>query len=246
MEILTILYYVYIFWSGVMMVSGLSLLFVVCLYSDRLEASKSYSLYRLAVWYSITIVIGALLFFNILFLRSAKEIWHTESAAPAKTTVAVSKQVYIPMPIITSDEESESEPLEGKDLYRSYIRDICELYPNVEPEMVEAVIYHESRFQPDAKNYNGTCVGLMQLSTRWHTERANNLGVTDLFDPYGNILTGVDYLSQLADMYEDPALVLMMYHMRHDRAMELYNQGILSGYTKSVLAMTNELKKGVA
>lgn len=141
----------------------------------------------------------------------------------------------------------ESEPicgiiLEGEDLYRAYVYDICEDYPQVDPDMIQAMIYHESRWQPDATNYNGTCVGLMQLSTKWQTERAEQLGGTDLWDPYTNILTGVDLMAELIDRYEDPALALMMYHMRHDRARELYDQGILSGYTKSVLAMTDELK----
>lgn len=141
----------------------------------------------------------------------------------------------------------ETEPiceitLEGEDLYRAYVYDICEDYPQVDPDMVQAMIYHESRWQPDATNYNGTCIGLMQLSTKWQTERAEQLGGTDLWDPYTNILTGVDLMAELIDRYEDPALALMMYHMRHDRARELYDQGILSGYTKSVLAMTDELK----
>lgn len=161
-----------------------------------------------------------------------------------RTSLTHKEPYHISYMFEKEEQPMDSSILEGEDLYRSYVYDICQNYPEVDPYMIEAMIYHESRWDPNAINYNGTCVGLMQLSTKWHMDRAEKLGKADLWDPYTNILTGVDLMAELIDTYEDPALALMMYHMRHDRARELYNQGILSGYTKSVLAMTEELKKG--
>jgi soluble lytic murein transglycosylase-like protein len=122
-----------------------------------------------------------------------------------------------------------------------YIQDVCSKY-KVDPELVKSIIYHESRYNPKATN--GNCVGLMQLSKRWHADRAKKLGVTNFYDPYENILVGVDYLSELFDKYKDPELVLMLYNMKHNTALRLYKQGKTSRYAKSILAMTKTLEKG--
>lgn len=89
-----------------------------------------------------------------------------------------------------------------------YIKEICLSY-NMEPEFVEVLVYQESRYDVNAKNHN--CVGLMQINTYYHADRAKRLGVTDFYDPYGNILLGVDYLSELFYQYKDPRMVLRVY-----------------------------------
>lgn len=133
----------------------------------------------------------------------------------------------------------KDEPI---DMIRKYVNDICMLYPNVEPELVRSIIYHESNFDPNAKN--GNCLGLMQVSSYWHKERAKKLGVKDFFDPYSNVLLGVDYLSELIKQYKDTTLVLMLYNMKHDVAFKLYSEGKISGYAKSVLKKAEEYKEG--
>lgn len=90
----------------------------------------------------------------------------------------------------------EEEPLTGVALYLSYVDEIIETYyPDLDSDIVKAVIYHESRFQPDAKNSKTGVIGLMQVSPKWHTKRAARLGVS-LNDPYGNILVGCDILHE--------------------------------------------------
>ena len=125
---------------------------------------------------------------------------------------------------------------------RKYVDEITKSYPNVKPELVMSVIYHESRFNSTAKT--GNCLGLMQISTRWHKDRAKRLGVTDFYDPYSNILLGVDYLSDLTTQHEDIRLVLMLYNMNHRTAFKLYKQGKTSKYALSVLDMAEKYKKG--
>lgn len=129
------------------------------------------------------------------------------------------------------------------ELIDEYVRDTCTLYDNVEPELVMSVIWHESRYNPDAVS-STQCVGLMQISPFWHKTRAYELGVEDFFDPKGNILLGVDYLSELIKQYEDVRLALMLYNMDHDAAFELYNKGEISYYAKSVLERAEMLKNG--
>lgn len=140
--------------------------------------------------------------------------------------------------------ESYEPPLEGKELYISFAQEICELYDNVEPELVMSVIEHESMYDPSAKN--GEHIGLMQNSIKWQSGRAESLGVEDLWDPYGNILTGVDLLSELIEDYADGDIgyALMLYNMNWSTAKSLREQGKLSNYAMSVLGRAEELKEG--
>lgn len=137
----------------------------------------------------------------------------------------------------------ETEPLSGRDLYESYIYEICELYDNVEPELIIALVENESRFTPEAVNKYGTCFGLMQINPKYQTARMERLGITDLFDPYSNILLGVDFLSELTDTYGDPVPALMFYSMGYD-GPALYYSGTVSKYVRFIFARADELKLG--
>ncbi len=143
----------------------------------------------------------------------------------------------------TPREESikEIKQLSERELIDKYIHDVCELY-SIDIPLVQSMVYHESRYTANAKN--GDCIGPLQVSKKWHTSRAEKLGV-DLQDTYGNILTGVDYLSELFNKYKDVKLVLMMYNMRHDTAMELYRNGKTTNYVESVLTRANGIREGV-
>lgn len=93
--------------------------------------------------------------------------------------------------------ESKKEPT-VYDIYNGYVDEIVNsFYPELDPECVKAIIYRESRYDPTAYNANTNVIGLMQISPKWHTQRAKNLGVNDLYDPYGNILVGCDILSEV-------------------------------------------------
>lgn len=147
---------------------------------------------------------------------------------------------YPPIPEpISSDQSTTQDPIS---LYNSYIDDICAHYDNLDPDLVRSVVWVESRFDPDAVNYNGTCIGLMQISTKWHTARAERLGV-DLHDPYGNLLTGCDLLSELISAYDgDVSYALMVYNMGYSGANKLHSQGKVSSYVLAVESRQQELK----
>lgn len=117
--------------------------------------------------------------------------------------------------------------------------EIGEMY-GVCPELLQAMIEKESTGNPDA--VNGGCIGLMQISKRWHLDRMERLGVDDLFDPYSNILVGADYISELAEKHGDVALVLMVYH-GESKAFENDRNGIISSYAKGILERSEELER---
>lgn len=168
----------------------------------------------------------------------------TTAREVAITAIAIMKMIYFwsvdPSLNLTATALSIDVPvielmLTEEEQIDAIVDTVCESYPAVDPLIVKSVIWHESRYDRWAKNYDGTCVGLMQVSTKWHSERAKKLGVTDFFDPYSNVLLGVDYLQELLEKYENPYLALMVYNMGDAKALKLYRQGRTTRYSRSVM-----------
>ena len=132
--------------------------------------------------------------------------------------------------------ETRAEEREG---WIDYIEIICQ-DKHICPELVESIIEAESSWNPKAQN--GDCIGLMQVSRSWHKDRMARLGVTDLTDPYDNILVGVDYLSELFERYEDVGAVLMKYN-GDSRLPEYLKTGEMSEYAEKILTRSAELER---
>lgn len=109
------------------------------------------------------------------------------------------------------------------------------------PELLQAIIFYESSNRPDIKSRTGD-IGYMQVNPKWHRERMEKLGVIELADGYSNILTGTDYLSELAQEYEDPVRVLMEYN-GDSQAQELTEAGKMSRYAKKILELSDKLER---
>lgn len=124
--------------------------------------------------------------------------------------------------------------------YQRHCVEIGEAYC-ICPELLMAMIEVESSGNPDATN--GTCKGLMQVSDKWHTERMERLGVSDIYDPYGNILVATDYLLELFEKYGDVGLVLMIYN--GDSKADDFADGKcdLSEYAQKILARSEYLER---
>lgn len=71
----------------------------------------------------------------------------------------------------------------------------------IDPAVVIAMIATESDFDPDTIGDGGDSYGLMQIQPKWHSERMERLGVTDLLNPLQNVTVGMDYLAELLDKY---------------------------------------------
>lgn len=112
---------------------------------------------------------------------------------------------------------------------------------NICPEFLTAIAFQKSRYNPNAE-YEG-CVGLMQVSPKWHADRMKRLGVSDLREPYGNMLVAADYLLELFKEYGDAAMVLQVYN-GDSRAEAYWNGEIsLSDYAGNILMRSQELER---
>lgn len=147
--------------------------------------------------------------------------------------VALTGMILKSMHASASDTEYLSEEIV------SYTEEIGEIY-GICPEFIQAIIEKESCGDPKAKNEN--CIGLMQIYKRYHNERMDRLGVSDLYDPYSNILVGTDYIAELFEEYEDPYLVLMVYNMGSSKAISRYEAGKYSKYAVSICDRSAELE----
>jgi hypothetical protein len=104
----------------------------------------------------------------------------------------------------------------------------CETH-NIDPAIIVAMIYRESKFDTYALGDDGRSAGLMQIQAKWHLQRMIKLGCTDLFDQYQNITVGVDILAELLDRYGGDMA----------KALTAYNrgayQGTVTSYAKEIL-----------
>lgn len=137
--------------------------------------------------------------------------------------------------------EAEAYLKENRVEVPAEIEEFCIKYGKengIAPELLEAIIWKESRFQPAA--VNRSCKGLMQVNTGCHKKRMDRLGVSDIYDPEGNIAVGSDYLRELFEANEDVATVLELYN-GDGSAAEDPNRD--SGYAKKVMAISNALER---
>lgn len=96
----------------------------------------------------------------------------------------------------------------------------AEKHPDVQPELILAVIQKESSLMPEAKSNYGA-QGLMQVVRRWHPEKLEKH--ESLYDPKVNIRVGAQILQEYINMKG-----------QLDKALVKYS-GNASGYADFVL-----------
>ena len=105
------------------------------------------------------------------------------------------------------------------------------------PELLMAMCWQETRCRPELSN--GGCKGICQVNPKWHADRMNKLGVTDIYDEQGNILVACDYLSELFQDDEDAAVVLMEYN----GDSKAHEDGYISDYAENILKVSAALER---
>lgn len=130
------------------------------------------------------------------------------------------------------------------EVVQGYIWSQCE-ERGLDYYIVLAMIEKESSYRYDATGDSGASKGYMQVQERWHYKRMEAEGVTDLYDPYGNIRTGLRLLQDLHKVYPnaDTHFILMCYNAGESRAIDLYNSGVYStSYSRYVMQRAQEIK----
>lgn len=149
----------------------------------------------------------------------------------------VGSQPVIEMHSISKDIEEDTAVIKYNDEF-IFIEEIAQRY-GLDKELVHAIIMVESNYDTTAVS-SANCLGLMQISPKWHADRMERLGVTDLYDPYGNVLVGCDYIAELLEDY-DLEFALMIYNQGLDSATRTYQSSGQSEYSKTVMNNYYEL-----
>lgn len=111
------------------------------------------------------------------------------------------------------------------------------------PYLIFAMCERESQCKADTVGDNGNSLGIMQIQPKWHQERMDRLGCTDLLDARQNIIIGVDILLELYSKNEDTAWVLMAYNGGVAYADRYYETGNISEYAEYIMARAEELEQ---
>lgn len=127
-------------------------------------------------------------------------------------------------------------------------KQIADMYDNVRPELVMAMIAVESHFNSSAGSKAGA-LGLMQIIPRYHKNRimqfvdADTKYTPDLFNNIRlNVATGIDYISEILRQADgDEAFALMWYNQGAESADRTYKRGVVSSYARAVLSTAEDI-----
>jgi soluble lytic murein transglycosylase len=134
-------------------------------------------------------------------------------------------------------------PLHYQQIVRGHARNY-----DLDPALVAAVIYQESKFRADAKSSSGA-IGLMQLRPETAEGIAIRTGgtrfqVSDLYNPEINVRYGSWYLRHLLDKYGDEKDALAAYNagQRNVDEWRVEGKGIQFPETRAYVDRVEHLK----
>ena len=135
-------------------------------------------------------------------------------------------------------------PLRYEQIVRGHARNY-----DLDPDLLAAVIYQESKFKADARSSSGA-IGLMQLlpgtaqGIALHTG-GNAFRVDDLYDPEINVRYGAWYLRHLLQKYGDERTALAAYNAGQDNVDRWRRSGrrVQFAETRAYVKRVEELKK---
>jgi peptidoglycan lytic transglycosylase len=132
--------------------------------------------------------------------------------------------------------------------YEQIVRGHAENY-SLDPALLAAVIYQESKFKPDARSTSGA-IGLMQLLPDTAKGIALHTGgsafrVDDLYDPEINVRYGAWYLRHLLRKYGDERTALAAYNAGQDNVDRWRREGLRIQFseTRAYVDRVEELKR---
>ena len=119
---------------------------------------------------------------------------------------------------------------------------LCREY-EIDYNVILAMIEVESGYRWDAES--GMAYGYMQIVPEFHRERMEQLHVTDIMQPYGNIRVGIDYFAELVWKYEwsyTKALTAYKYG-EYGAEQEYFSKvKVTSGYAETVMEIADQIR----
>lgn len=134
------------------------------------------------------------------FIEVETTTQETTEIAIETTETAIDEVKFIPITEIQLDAEMQE-----------WIWNYCNS-KNISPALVMAIIERESSCNSNCVGDYGNSFGYMQIYKKWHIDRMEKLGVTDLLDGKQNVKVGVDYLLELFSENPDATWVLNAYN----------------------------------
>jgi soluble lytic murein transglycosylase len=135
-------------------------------------------------------------------------------------------------------------PLKYEQIVRGHARNY-----DLDPDLLAAVIYQESRFKARARSQSGA-VGLMQLLPSTAQGIAVHTGgsqfrVSDLYNPEINVRYGAWYLRHLIEKYRDERTALAAYNAGQDNVDRWRSDGggIRFSETRAYVKRVEEVKE---
>lgn len=170
--------------------------------------------------------------FWFVFVGAAVLVW---LAFPAPQEVQAEIKLSEAEPVdITEQAPLYDVPLSAN--LQEHIKGLCEDY-GVDMPLVLAIIGQESNYNAGALGDGGNSIGLMQIQPQHHQKRMDRLGVTDLTDPYQNVMVGIDLLAELMGENKGTEWVVTAYNAGAEIAD--YNKaiGARTEYAESVMML---------
>ena len=156
---------------------------------------------------------SAILFFTLFLMIVYCSDNTGESRIDSQEQIPYAEPVELMMSDGDAEEDFENEKIESALYENGYFRSDVPLDGDTQAllhaaceeagityELALAVIRQETEFR-NVIGDNGDSIGYMQIQPRWHEERMERLGVTDLADPYSNFRVGCDFLAELLSKY---------------------------------------------
>ena len=167
---------------------------------------------------------------------------YTIGVVSAKCTATI--EVVESNPPVETTEVTTTHPVDSIGIYydcplscdlQDYIRMLCEKN-DIPMSLIIALIDVESSFRPNVVSETND-YGLMQINIGNHKWLYENYGITNIFDPYQNIFSGITLLSEKYDGVQSLNKSLMVYNLGISKAKQLWAQGVYeTSYTKKVLS----------
>lgn len=182
-------------------------------------------------WMFMVLLLELILIVSLTFSgmsdRAEARMIHVIAEKPVIETVQVIEQKLYDVPLSSE--------------LQQHIINTSEMY-GVDPAIIMAMIDTESSFQANAVGDDGRSYGLMQIQVRYHEERMQELGVSDMLNPYENVVVGIDYLAEQLARGNGIEWALMAYNGGASYANEMSANGLISDYAANVLSKAGEIE----